>query len=213
VKSWRIIFAALAVMLAPIWTSGTVEAQNPPTVQFIVVGYGPIATLEHDCPLDAQGKLTRYVPAEITCTLRALDAEGLWTPANFEVTLSGPPDRVTVEVVDSVLTIRIIRTTGLPGISVKIEAFPVLLVAVVYLERPLPYAQVDTVMPLNVVEGEYFQLCAYVGGYASATAKGMSSNGFNCPDFGGVPLPVFSVGWRGEGTPTLLPTPTVLARR
>ena len=208
----------LALLLAPIWTSGTVEAQDPPTVQFIVVGYGPIATLEHDCPLDTQGKLTRYVPAEITCTLRALDAEGLWTPANFEVTLSGPADRVGVEVVDSLLTIRILRTTGVQGVSVQIEAFPVLLVAAVYLERPLPYAQVDTIMPIDVVEGEYVQLCAYVGGYGNATAKGMSENGFNCPDFGPDPLPVFPVGWRaGEGDQPVdvlaFPRPTVLARR
>jgi len=199
--------------LALIWMSGTIEAQEPPTIQFQVVGYGPIAGLEHDCPLDAQGKLTRYVPAEITCTLRALDAEGLWTPANFEITLSGPADRIGVEVVDSILTIRIIRTTGLPGVSVKIEAFPVLLVAAVMLERPLPYAQVDTIMPIDVVPGERFQLCAYVGGYGAATAKGVSGNGYNCPDFGGVPLPTFPVQWSGESKPELFASPIALIAR
>jgi len=214
----RSIVAALCIPAALTWSPLTSEAQEAVPLEFTVVGYGPIATIEHNCPIDDQGKLTRYVPITIVCKVRALDAEGLFTPANFVATLSGPADRVAVEVVDTLMTIRILRTTGIQGVSVKLEAFPVLLVAAVYLQRPIPYVQVDTIMPISVVEGESFQLCAYVGGYGNATAKGVSPSGYNCPDFGGVPLPVFPVQWRpGEGAQPMevlaFPRPAVLARR
>jgi len=209
----RIIGAVLAVLLA----SGAIAAQTA-TVEFDVVGFGTIATLEHTCPLDEGGKLTRYTPATITCTLRALDTDGAWTPANFVVTLTGPTDRVTAEVTDSILTINILRFTGVGGVRLKLEALPILHLAAVYIERPLVAGkvQVDTIPPLNFAEGEWVRLCAYVGGYGRATAKGQSASEFVCPDMGAHPLPSFPISWRPGENGVLFegdPTPVVLVAR
>jgi hypothetical protein len=218
-SKWSIVVVFLCLLSARdlIWTSGAAEAQETQTIEFQVVGYGPIAGLEHNCPLDESGRLTRYVPATIVCSLRALDAEGLWTPANFSVTLSGPADRIGVEVADTLLTIRILRTTGIGGVRVTIEATPVLNLAAVYIERPLVAGrlQVDTVPPLDIAEGEFVRLCTYVGGYGTAVAKGQAATSFVCPDFRDDPLPTFPVSFRPGDSAVLMPPQPIalLARR
>lgn len=194
--------ALLALLLA------TPVIGQQPTVEFDVVAWGAIKYVSHDCPIDERDRIERYAPDVVTCTLRALDVDSAWTPANFTAT-STDPSRVAVSVTDSTLTINILRRAGLPGVRVTIEARPILFLAGLFTSRPDGpefWARIDTIPPIDIVVGEAGKVCAYQGGYGKATAKGMPLDGFNCPDFGPTALPTFPVVF---STPDGAPYPTI----
>ena len=197
--NWLRSFFALAIILM----SGAAGLEAQAVVEFDVVAWGAIVAVAHNCPLDERGRIERYAPTEVSCTLRALDADSLWTPASFTAT-SSDSSRVEVTVQDSTLTITIMRRAGLPGVRVSIEAHPLLFLAGIFSSRPDGpefWATVDTIPPINLVPGEAGKLCAYQGGYGNAIAKGLPADGFNCPDFGPSPLPTFPVVFRLSGVP------------
>ena len=195
--NWRRFCGGLVMFLMSGATTPGVEAQA--VVEFDVVAWGAIVAVAHNCPLDERGRIERYVPAEVSCTLRALDADSMWTRATFSAT-SSDSSRVMVTVQDSTLTITIVRRAGLPGVRIHIEAHPLLFLAMWYPNRAIPYNTIDTIPPLNLLEGETARLCVYEGGYGSAVAKGIPGDGFNCPDFGPSPLPTFPVAFRVSGS-------------
>jgi hypothetical protein len=116
-----LVMAALALLaFAP--GAGAQEVQSA-EIEVIVWGY-PVS-IAHDCPLDDRGRIQSYAPLVVTCVLRALDAEGLWTPATFVAEILGPEGRVEATVADSTLTLSLLARTGLPGVRVVLTPAPV----------------------------------------------------------------------------------------
>ena len=117
---WLVMVALALLAFAP--GAGAQEVQSA-EIEVIVWGY-PVA-LAHDCPLDDRGRIQSYAPLVVTCTLRALDAEGLWTPATFAAEVLGPTGRVAATVADSTLTLTLISRTGLPGVRIVLTPAPI----------------------------------------------------------------------------------------
>jgi hypothetical protein len=113
---WLMVLVLLA-LAAPL------QAQEA-TAEIEVVVWGQVRFLVHDCPLDANGRIESYAPGQVTCRLRALDADSLWTPAVFAAEVLGPTGRVEVAVADSTLTMTLLTRTGLPGVRVVLTAGP-----------------------------------------------------------------------------------------
>jgi hypothetical protein len=118
---WTVVLAAFLLVLGTHPHLGAQEA----TAEIEVVVWGQIKHLVHDCPIDARGRIEAYAPDLVTCRLRALDADSLWTPAVFSVELEGPPGRVEASVADSTLTMSLVSRSGLPGVRVLFRATPV----------------------------------------------------------------------------------------
>ena len=116
-KHWTLMVLALFALAAPL------QAQEV-TAEIEVVVWGKVTYLTHTCPLDASGRVESYAPGQFVCTLRALDADSLWTPAVFSAEILGPQGRVTATVADSTLTVNLLSRTGLPGIRVVLTASP-----------------------------------------------------------------------------------------
>ena len=196
----RFFFALVIILMSGATIAPALEGQA--VVEFDVVAWGAIVAVSHDCPIDERDRIERYAPAEVSCTLRALDADSLWTPASFTAT-SSDSSRVAVTVQDSTLIIQIVRRAGVPGVRVRIEAHPILFLAGLFSSRsagPEFWAAIDTIPPINLLLGEGGKLCAYQGGFGNAIAKGLPGDGFNCPDFGPMPLPTFPVTFRVAGS-------------
>ena len=98
----------------------------------------------------------------------------------------------------------------MPGVRIRVEAHPLLFLAMAYPNRTIPYNTIDTIPPLNILEGEIARLCAYQGGYGNAIAKGVAADGFTCPDLGAQPLPVFPVVFSDGSIATGPPHPVPL---
>jgi hypothetical protein len=117
---WLVMVAALLLAFAP-----QAGAQEVVTEEIEVVVWGLPAFLQHDCPIDDRGRIQTYAPLVVTCKLRALDADLLWTPATFAVEVLGPTGRVEATVADSTLTMNLLASTGLPGVRIVLTAAPV----------------------------------------------------------------------------------------
>jgi len=212
------LIRCLASLVLLVGLPSIAASQDPPSVEFDVVAWGAIAYVTHDCPIDERGRIERTVPAQVVCTLQALDVDSLPTRASFAVT-SSDTMRVAVDVDNlcpsgeypcATLTLDIVRRAGLPGVRIRIEAHPIILLAAFFPDRMgvMPedavgstWPVLDTIMPINVLEGEEGRLCAYQGGYSKAIAKGVAEDGFTCPTLGPNNIPTFPVAFGLEGEP------------
>lgn len=182
-------------------------AQEPDTLTIEVLGYGLVAGVGHNCPIDNNGKVASYVGAEIQCPVWVVDADGDETPGHIIVEVADSAFVQAFVTGDSLLTVRVLRKGNT---HIKLYPEPILLVAFVYPDNILyggaePW---DTIQPLwatvtrDSITGQPIahvrtKACAYLGkSFGEAVAKGRAElQEWPCPDIGGVPLPEFPVSW------------------
>lgn len=194
-KWWKLI---QTILLFCLFVPGPSEAQD---AQITIEGYayGMIADIAHDCPIRANGRIEGYVGMQAVCPVWAVDADGTFTPSQI-AGIPGDSSRISVRTVHvpqgemgfvpDTLYIEVLRQGNW---HIDLFANPILFIMGHRVNR-VEGQQLDY-PPLEDYVAERFNLCAYEGGYASATAKSESYSPIPCPDLGGVPLPTFEVEW------------------
>ena len=119
---WLLLLITFLFIFIP--RASQAQEQEVVSAEIEVIIWGLPAYFQHNCPIDDRGRIQTYAPQQVTCTMRALDAEGHWTPAVFSVEILGPSGRVEATVADSTLNLNLISRTGIPGVRVIFEARP-----------------------------------------------------------------------------------------
>jgi hypothetical protein len=197
----------MAVLLLFSSLTTQARAQVPDTLTIDVFGYGLVAGVGHNCPIDPNGKVASYVGQEIVCPVWVIDSDGDQTPGRIIVEIADSSFVQAFVTGDSLLTVRVIRKGNT---HIRLYPVPVLLVAAVYPESIAAGSGTfwDTIQPLSAtvtrdsITGAPIAhirtvLCAYLGNrYGDAVAKGRAALQTEpCPDMGQGPLPEFPVVW------------------
>lgn len=184
----------LALMVLFLFNAPQVGGQEVDTLTVDVVGYGLVAGVAHNCPIQENGRLEAYVGVLITCPVWVVDLDGVRTPGH--ITLEVADDRfVEASVIgDTLLSIRVLQKGNT---RIRLVPTPRILLAAVHFNRE---PSLDTIPPFSVDRNGTVQFCAYLGAsYAEATmVSEVPEWAPPCPTFGQQgELPTFPVFWSG----------------
>lgn len=194
----------LALIVTALLAALPLRVSGQATITVEGYGYGEVATIQHGCSVDEQGRITGLVGTEVTCPVWATDREGTFAPSSLAASASdttkarvwvdGPPMVDGVQNGPHTLHIEILSGGSW---TLTLEANPMLHLLGYMYTRPAPTQEwPEYEYPvINTVSGEKFVLCAYTGGYGmNATSKSIARP-VPCPDLGDRPLPEFEVRW------------------